>query len=105
MVLAELADEVLRRLLDGLSRRAASRDSAAVRAMEFFAEPVETPGLLEKLAAQAPQNPFCGPGYFRAMKFLGADPWIVGLREGERLVSAAGVFIKHGRLNSTLEIV
>ena len=73
--------------------------------MEFFAEPMETPGLLEKLAEQAPQNPFCSPGYFRAMQLLGADPWIAGLREGERLLSAAGVFITRGRLNSTLEIV
>jgi hypothetical protein len=73
--------------------------------MEFFAEPMETPGLLEKLAEQAPQNPFCSSGYFRAMQVLGADPWIAGLKEGEQLLSAAGVFITRGRLNSILEIV
>jgi hypothetical protein len=73
--------------------------------MEFFAEPMEAPGLLEKLAEQAPQNPFCSRGYFRAMQLLGADPWIAGLRDGERLLSAAGVFITRGRLNSTLEVV
>jgi hypothetical protein len=73
--------------------------------MEFFAEPMKTPGLLEKLAEHAPQNPFCSPGYFRAMRLLGADPWIAGLREGERLLSAAGIFITRGRLNITLTIV
>ena len=34
-------------------------DRGAVRTLEFFAEPIETPGLLEKLAEQAPQNPCC----------------------------------------------
>src|ERR1039457_5757880 len=34
-------------------------DSGAVRTMEFFAEPIETPSQLEKLAEQAPQNGAC----------------------------------------------
>ena len=72
--------------------------------MTFFAEPMAAPGLLDDLAEHAPDNPFCTPGYFNAMKRLGAEPWIVGFREGERLRSAAGAFITRGRLNSTLEI-
>lgn len=72
--------------------------------MEFFAAPMDTPGLLERLAKHAPLNPFCGPGFFKAMRRLGSDPWIAGMMEGNRLTSAAGVFLKRGRLNSTLEI-
>ncbi len=72
--------------------------------MTFFAEPMDTTGLLEDLAQQSPENPFCTPGYFTAMKRLGAEPWIVGSKEGGRLQSAAGAFITRGRLNSTLEI-
>jgi hypothetical protein len=72
--------------------------------MEFFAAPLQTPGLLEWLAAHAPQNPFCTPGYFRAMQRLGAEPWIAGLKQGERRLSAAGVFLRRGRLNTTAGI-
>jgi hypothetical protein len=72
--------------------------------MEFFAAPMDTPRLLERLAEHAPQNPFCSPGFFKAMQHLGSDPWIAGMRKGDQLLSAAGVFLRRGRLNSTLEI-
>jgi GNAT superfamily N-acetyltransferase len=104
MVRAELGGEILRRLPDGLLGDN-SFDWGAVITMAFFAEPMDTPGLLEDLVEQAPENPFCTPSYFSAMRRLGAEPWIVGLREDEQLLSAAGAFITRGRLNSSLEIV
>ena len=73
--------------------------------MAFFAEPMDAPGVLEDLAEQAPDNPFCTRNYFNAMRRRGSEPWILGLREGGRLFSAAGVFIRRGRLNSTMEII
>src|SRR5580698_1890304 len=72
--------------------------------MEFFAAPMDTPRLLEKLAEHAPRNPFCSPGFFKAMRRSGSDPWIAGMRKEDQLLSAAGVFLRRGRLNSTLEI-
>jgi hypothetical protein len=72
--------------------------------MEFFAAPMDTPGLLWRLAEHAPLNPFCNAGFFKAMRRLGSDPWIAGMREGDQLLSAAGLFLRRGRLNSMLEI-
>src|ERR1700683_5437608 len=72
--------------------------------MEFFAAPMDTPRLLEKLAEHAPRNPFCSPGFFKAMRRSGSDPWIAGMRKEDQLLRAAGVFLRRGRLNSTLEI-
>jgi len=72
--------------------------------MEFFAAPMDTPRLLENLAEHAPRNPFCSPGFFKAMRRSGSDPWIAGMRKEDQLLSAAGVFLRRGRLNSTLEI-
>jgi hypothetical protein len=72
--------------------------------MEFFANPMDTPGLLEKLAEQDRVNPFCSPGYLKAMRRLGPEPWIVGMKQGEQVVSAGGGYVRRGRLNSVIEI-
>lgn len=73
--------------------------------MEFFVAPMDTPGILQELTEHAPENPFCTPAYFQAMRCLRTEPWIVGLRDGARLYSGAGMFITRGRLNRLLEIV
>ena len=72
--------------------------------MHFQAFPLKMPGLSEKLAAHAPENPFHVVGYLSAVQSFGAEVWIGGLFEEDSPVGLSGLFLWRGRLNSTLVI-
>src|SRR6185503_6178044 len=66
--------------------------------------PMGTPGLLEALAEIQPRNPFCTLSWFKTKQELGAEPWIVGLRDAAGISSAGGVFLRRGLIGCDLEI-
>ena len=103
MVHFELGHQVLCGLHDGFPR-GGFRDGPGVMTVEFFATPADNSTVLPDLAAHAPENPFLTSAYFKARKHLGAEAWIIGLKERQRLHSAAGAFITRGRLNSRIEV-
>src|SRR5690242_17149429 len=71
---------------------------------EFFALPA-TDEVIREASAQSPSNPFCTPEFFSVMGRRGFGAWLLGMREGEHLMSACGGFVKSGKLNRRMEIV
>ncbi len=71
---------------------------------EFAAE-LDPPAVLcAELAALAPSNPFLTRSYLTAMRAVGLQPWILGLRENGRLVAACAAFLQSGLLARWLHI-
>ncbi len=71
----------------------------------FFAIPEPSSEDFRELENLVLGNPFYTEGYSSAMCSLGAEPWILGLREQGKIVSGCTAFLRRGRLNRRLEIV
>ncbi len=59
---------------------------------------------LYEIAHQALENPFYTPEYVAARIIGNTQPWILGVRDGDRWVSACTAFMSHGRLTRQIEI-
>ena len=70
----------------------------------FSAESHLVPELFNESEALAPFNPFFSAAYSRARSLLGAQPWVLTLRNHGVLVLACPTFLHSGRLNVRLEI-
>jgi len=73
-------------------------------AVEFHAIPGLTQDLCLELAALEPLNPFRSLGYANAMKATGMQPWLLCLKDENRLLGGCIGFMKVGRLNRSLDI-
>jgi len=71
---------------------------------EFQASERISPELCSELSALEPRNPFCTWAYASAMHALGARPWLLCWKDGDRLVAGCLGFLRIGRLNRSLEI-
>jgi len=69
---------------------------------EFFADSAVAPDVAAALAALTPCNPFRTAQYADALRALGHSPWLLGTKEGGRLVAGCYASLAAGRLNRTL---
>jgi hypothetical protein len=73
-------------------------------AAEFHANRDLTRDLCNELAGLEPHNPFRTLAYANAMRDMGTQPWLLCLKEKDRIVGGCLGFLKVGRLNRILEI-
>jgi hypothetical protein len=69
---------------------------------EFFADSAVAPDVAAALAALTPCNPFRTEQYAGALRALGQSPWLLGTKDGGRLVAGCYASLASGRLNRTL---
>lgn len=62
------------------------------------------PEMVREAVALAPRNPFTTVEYAAARRALGAEPWLLGLKEGGRLTTGCLAFLASGRLTRSVEI-
>jgi hypothetical protein len=72
--------------------------------LEFSATCDVSHQLYEQVSASAPDNPFYTSKYCAARRQLGSQPWILALRQNDRVVSACTGFMKAALLRRSLEI-
>jgi lipid II:glycine glycyltransferase (peptidoglycan interpeptide bridge formation enzyme) len=82
-----------------------SKTDDAKAAMAFFVNPDPTSEHCRELEDLVPGNPFYTAGFVSTMRSLGAEPWILGLRQDGNIVSACTAFLRRGRINRRLDIV
>jgi ribosomal protein S18 acetylase RimI-like enzyme len=71
--------------------------------MQFFAEPA-TRELCAAIADLAPANPMCTWAYAEAIRKLGSQPVIAGLRTESTIICGSIAILRAGRLNQELEL-
>jgi hypothetical protein len=74
-------------------------------AMSFFVNAEPSSEDCRELAELVPGNPFYTSGFVSTMRSLGAEPWILGLRQRGKIVSGCTGFVRRGRVNRRLDIV
>ncbi len=77
----------------------------AETAVSFFVNAEPSSEDCRELEELVPGNPFYTSGFVSTMRSLGAEPWILGLRQSGKIVSACTGFLRHGRINRRLDIV
>jgi hypothetical protein len=70
----------------------------------FVAERRPEPELYQQVSTLDPANPFVTLAHARAEEAAGAEPWLLGCRDGDRIISGCLGFVRHGRLNRQLSI-
>lgn len=71
--------------------------------LSFFAAPADDQ-LLDRASLTDTDNPFLTAAYMRSQRALGLDAWLLGVRGGDALQSAALCLMKKGRLRGSLTI-
>jgi lipid II:glycine glycyltransferase (peptidoglycan interpeptide bridge formation enzyme) len=71
---------------------------------KFLAERVVPLELAAAVMNLAPANPFCTLPYAEARRAYGHQAWLLGIKQGGKLIAGCYGFIASGRLNSVLEI-
>ena len=72
--------------------------------MEFHAAAWPADALCAELATRFPANPFLTPQFVAARAASGAQPWVIALRDGARIVAGCTAFMTSGLLTRALEI-
>jgi hypothetical protein len=70
----------------------------------FFAEPAESPELLDQLTALASANPFVTPAYVKSRQALGHRSWILGVKSIGALTTGCAAFLKYNPLAPSLHL-
>ena len=72
--------------------------------MEFFADKDAGQQTCDTLARTAPENPMCTWGYLQAMRELGNECIVTGIRDQGKIVGGAILQLRRGRLNVSAEL-
>lgn len=74
-------------------------------AVRFFMVSDPAPPRLADAASLVPHNPFITAAFVASRRWLGEQPWLLGLEDNAHLVSACAAFMRVGRLNRSIDIV
>lgn len=72
--------------------------------IEFFAQADSEGIICRELEKCTPTNPFYTAKFALSKRDMGSEPWVLGLREENRIVGGCTAFLQRGALNNRLEI-